>query len=134
MAQETMVKEDLSESMVRAGERLTKKLLDSGMVVNASFWLYMPEANAWRLFIATSEVSKSGPKRVYGEVQQALSQAPEIQPDLGLEDISVVDPKNDMVRLLRAFLKTGDGVIGRRVRGNTVNGHYIDDAFIYRSV
>jgi hypothetical protein len=42
MAEETVVKEMLTQEMVQAGAELTRRLDEAHLAVCASFWLYMP--------------------------------------------------------------------------------------------
>ncbi len=43
-----------------------------------------------------------------------------------------MDADADLVRLLRVALKTGGGLSRIRFSKNVINGHFIDDALIYR--
>ncbi|MBI3325977.1 MAG: hypothetical protein HYZ81_04640 [Nitrospinae bacterium] len=130
MAEEALVmtKETLTKEMIQAGAELTRRLDAAGLVVSASFWLYIPEANLWRLLIVSPEVSTAGPKKVYQKIQSVLPQIPEI----ALQDISVVEQTNPLVSLLRTAVRTGEGISGIRFSKNTINGHFIEDVYIYR--
>jgi len=132
MAEEVVVKEDLSQAMMRAGAQLTELLIGAGMVVSASLWLYDAEANAWRLLIASPEVRKRGPKEVYGQIRAAIAQMPQGQPGLELMDVSAVDERYATVSLLRHAVKTGENLAAIRFAGNAIRGHLIEDAYIYR--
>jgi len=52
MAEETMVKDILTKEMIQAGADLVRRLDEAHLEVNASLWLYIPDANLWRLVIA----------------------------------------------------------------------------------
>ncbi|MHB0875543.1 MAG: hypothetical protein ACYC5O_05800 [Anaerolineae bacterium] len=134
MVESAMVMSDLSDEMIRAGNWLTAKLVEKGMSVAGSYWLYLPEANSWRLIISSREVSEQGPRAAYGRIQEVLSDKPTEIPDLALEDISVVTDNDPTYRLLRRVVKTGSGIAGIRFSRNVVDGHYIEDAWIYRLV
>ncbi len=129
MAEEAVVKEILTTEMVKAGDELTRSVDKSGMSVSASLWLYLPDSNLWRLILASPEVGKFGPKKVYERIQTILSKTSSI---LELKDISVVEDNNSLISLLRVAIRTGDGISGIRFKSNTINGHYIEDAYIYR--
>jgi hypothetical protein len=51
---------------------------------------------------------------------------------LGLEDIRLTTPDDNIVKLLRQPLRTGQGVSGNRFKGNVIDGILIEDAYIYR--
>ena len=129
MAEEAVVKEILTSEMVKAGTELTRSLDESGMSVSASLWLYLPDSNLWRLTFASPEVGKLGPKKVYERIQAVLSKTSSI---LELKDISVVENDYSLISLLRIAIRTGDGISGISFKSNAINGHYIEDAYIYR--
>ena len=131
MAEEVVVKEILTKEMIEAGAELTGLLDQAPLVVSASLWLYIPESNIWRLIIASPEVRTYGPKKVYQKIQPVLSQILE-KPGIGLKDISVVEDNKPLIALLRMAIRTGDGISGIRFSKNTINGQFIEDAYIYR--
>ena len=57
MAQDTVVKEPLTEAMIRAGAELTRRLDELRWPVFASLWLYLSEGNQWRLMLASPLVA-----------------------------------------------------------------------------
>lgn len=132
MAEEVVVKEVLTKEMIEAGAELTRLLDQVPLVVSASLWLYIPESNIWRLIIVSPEVKTSGPKKVYQKIQPVLSQMLEEKPSIGLKDISVVEDNNPLIALLRLAIRTDDGISGIRFSRNTINGQFIEDAYIYR--
>ena len=132
MAEEVVVKEVLTKEMIEAGAELTRLLDQTPLVVSASLWLYIPESNIWRLIIVSPEVETSGPRKVYQKIQPVLSQILEEKPSIGLKDISVVENNNPLIALLRMAIRTGDGISGIRFSRNTINGQFIEDAYIYR--
>ena len=132
MAEEVVVKEVLTKEMIEAGAELTRLLDQTPLVVSASLWLYIPESNIWRLIIVSPEVETSGPRKVYQKIQPVLSQILEEKLSIGLKDISVVENNNPLIALLRMAIRTGDGISGIRFSRNTINGHFIEDAYIYR--
>jgi hypothetical protein len=132
MAEEVVVKEILTQGMIETGAELTRLLDQAPLVVSASLWLYIPESNIWRLIIASPEVRTYGPKEVYQKIQPILSQILEEKLSIGLKDISVVENNNPLIALLRMAIRTGDSISGIRFSRNTINGHFIEDAYIYR--
>lgn len=74
MAENAVVKEQLTGAMIDAGAELTTKLDEIGLPVTAAFWLFVPEVNEWRLMVASPEVSTKGPRDVYEKIRQAIGQ------------------------------------------------------------
>jgi hypothetical protein len=130
MAEETLVKEHLTEEMKAAGAELTRKLDEANWPVTASFWYFVPNDNQWKLIVASPKLESEGPKQSYEAISHALSTLRRYFHDL--EFISVVTPKNDVVRTLALALNTGPTIAGIRFSKNMINGHYIDDAYVYR--
>jgi hypothetical protein len=50
-----------------------------------------------------------------------------------LSVIGLLDASDDLVRLLKVAIVTGPGVKRIRFSKNVINGHFIDDALIYRA-
>jgi hypothetical protein len=132
MAEETVVKEILTKEMIEAGADLTRRLDEAGLKVSASLWLYIPDSNLWRLIIASPAVRRDGPKKVYRKIQSILTKIPGDASIIPLKDISVVEDNDPLILLLRLPLRTGDGISGIRFSKNTINGHFIEDTYIYR--
>lgn len=132
MAQDSVVKEQLTEAMIRAGAELTRKLDEVRWPVLASLWLYLSEGNQWKLVLASPLVASDGPKKSYEMVQAALATTPAAERTVALSDVGVTDPKDPLIELLRVAVKTGPTVGGIRFTRNVINGHFIEDAYIYR--
>ncbi|PYP85309.1 MAG: hypothetical protein DMF61_17205 [Blastocatellia bacterium AA13] len=99
--------------------------------VEAAFWWYLTESSEWRLVIATRLVDEIGPLRTYAEIQTILSA---IKPPLTLtvQNISVVSPKDERVKVLRKTVRVKGSSTGMRFAHNTIDHVYVDDSFIYR--
>jgi hypothetical protein len=132
MAEETVVKEMLTQEMVQAGAELTRRLDEAHLEVRASFWLYMPDKNLWRLIVASPAVRQDGPKKVYQQIQAILSKMSDQTWKIPLHDISVVEDSDPLIVSLHTSIGTKDGMAGRRFSRDTVNGHFIEDAYIYK--
>jgi len=130
-----MVKPTLVDADMKAGEALLKKLDKIKFDVKAAFWFYMPDSEEWRLIFASPAVDKKGPKEAYEKVQ---SQLPELKEELeqdyelSLQNISVVSPNDDLIKLLKTAVKTGPGVSHIRFARNVIDNVFIEDAYIYR--
>jgi hypothetical protein len=129
MAEETLVKEALTEEMIQAGSALLANLDRSQFFVDAALWLYMAEMNQWRLLLATPEVHLDGPRKAYKRLIQALrNAAAHVSP----QDIAVVDTRDAFIQLLRKAVSI-EGGHGVRFSRNTIDGQFIEDAYIYRT-
>ena len=131
MAQKLVVTESLTNEMIEAGADLVRRLDASPIEIRACLWHFLPEPNVWRLIIASPEVAKYGPRKVYRKIQDVLSDIPEEGPSIGLTDISAVAHDNSLISLLRKAIKTGNGVSGIRFSRNVIDGQYIEDTYIY---
>ncbi len=130
-----MDKPTLVDADMKAGEALLKKLDKIKFDVKAAFWFYMPDSEEWRLFLALPLFDEKGPKKTYEEVQSLLPRLKEeLEQDyeLTLQNISVVSPSDDLIKLLKTAVKTGPGVSHIRFARNVVNNVFIEDAYIYR--
>ena len=132
MVENVLVKEILNESMIKAGEELTRILDQMSWPVTASLWFYFLEENQWKLLLASPSVGKSGPKRAYQSIQEALGKFQQGIPKIGLQDVVVTDESNPLISLMKIAIQTGDGISGIRFSKNVINGQVIEDAYIYR--
>ena len=132
MAENTVVKEQLTEDMIEAGARLTAKLDEVGLSVAAAMWLFMTESNEWRLIFASPELPTAGPHAVYRKIERARQALGEKAAAAPMSAIGLLDPNDQLVQLLRTALKTSGGVSRVRFSKNAINGHFIDDALLYR--
>lgn len=130
MAEETLVKEQLTDEMIQAGAALTRQLDHAGWPVSASLWFFEPDDNEWKLMLASPTVTGSGPKAAYDAVSEALSALNEHLSRL--QHIRVVAPNHPIIRLLATAISTGPTIGGIRFSKNTINARFIDDAYLYR--
>jgi hypothetical protein len=132
MAENTVVKEQLTEEMIEAGAQLTARLDEMGMHVAAAMWSFEPDVNEWRLLFASPDVSTAGPRSVYEKIEAARQALGEQAAAAPLSAIGLLDVEHPLVKLLRMAIRTGSGVPHIRFSKNVINGHFIDDALIYR--
>ncbi|PJB78550.1 MAG: hypothetical protein CO095_00435 [Armatimonadetes bacterium CG_4_9_14_3_um_filter_58_7] len=133
MAKEVLVTETLSEQMVAAGLKLVERLDADHAGVAGVFWLFHSEEKRWELTIASPLVVTEGPRKFYKRVFAANQQASAEEYVISLHDIAVTGIDHQIVQLLRLAIDTGVGVSGVRFSRNTVNGVFIEDAYVYRS-
>lgn len=131
-----MVAQSLVDSKIDAGRRLIEELDLSDFRVDAALWLFREESANWRLILASPLFDSHGPKETYRRLQNILAKldyGPHDQSKvIGLSEIQVASPKDELIQLLRVALRTGPTLSGIRFTGNTINGVFIDDAYIYR--
>jgi hypothetical protein len=131
MAENTVVKEQLTDAMIDAGAELTRKLDEIGLPMTAALWKFDPEINEWHLLFASPDVTTQGPIAVYTRIQQALAELKD-KAAVPFSAIRLLDGEADLVKLLRRAVRTGPGVSRIRFSKNAISGHFIDDALIYR--
>jgi hypothetical protein len=131
MADEPLVKEPLTGEMIKAGAELTRRLDEANWPVVASFWSFVPEQNQWKLIFASPKLLSHGPAHAYYTIRLASGALREQFPSL--KQIVVVSPDDEVVRALSLAVDTGWTVSGIRFSHNTVNGRFIEDAYLYRA-
>ncbi len=132
MAEDTVVKEQLTEAMIEGGSLLTEKLDEMGLPVAAAMWLFVSEINEWRLLFASPELPTGGPQAVYrriAEARQALEDKAAATP---MSVIGLLNPNDQLVQLFQAAFQGSAGVSRVRFSENSIDGHFIEDALIYR--
>lgn len=134
MAKNILVTDSLSDSMIKAGAKLVARLDAEQSEVTSAFWLYLSEDKVWKLIIASPLVDSLGPREYYKKIVDANSAASEDEEVISLNDIGVTNPSNQIVQLLTFAIGTGDVISGIRFSRNTINGSFIEDSYIYRSI
>jgi hypothetical protein len=86
------------------------------------------------LILASETVETDGPRKLYEKIQGANRSASEPEETVSLNDIVVSTPKHELISVLAMMIGTGQGISGIRFTRNNINGIYIDDAYIYRSI
>jgi hypothetical protein len=133
MAENTVVKEQLTDEMIEAGAQLTQKLDELGLPVSVAMWFFLSDINEWRLLFASPQSSAEGPRAVYEKIAEARKALGSQAERVPLSAIGLIDTNHQLVQLLRIGLRTGPGVSKIRFSKNVIDGHFIDDALIYRS-
>lgn len=136
-----MGKDELVNKQIGAGGLLIETLDQSEFKVSAAMWFYMPENSEWRLMIASPYVDKNGPKKSYEFIQTILDELPSnVRADLysplsdylSLNNISVVGTNDELIKLIRMAIRTGQTISQIRFTKNVINNVLIEDALIYR--
>ncbi|WP_143301366.1 hypothetical protein [Candidatus Entotheonella palauensis] len=132
MAETTLVKEALTQEMIDIGKELAQQLTKTWISVSAVFWLYSPESNLWRFIVGSPDVKTQGPRRVYQEIQKILTQSSQKYQHIALQDIDVFGPEHPLVSWLKVASKPKKDTSDTRFVRHVVNGHFIEDAYIYQ--
>jgi hypothetical protein len=132
MDKELVVREVLSEQMISVGAKLIERLDQSESKVQAALWLFLPEEKIWKLMIISPLVKTDGPRTFYKRILDANKIAAESESIISLNDVGVADTSIPLFSLLRVAISTGSGIGGIRFSKNTINGVFIEDAYIYR--
>ena len=126
-----MVKDTLTPEMIDAGRALIEQLTAQDLPLSAALWFYFGEQNIWRLILASQIVKTRGPRAMYKKVQSVIHASANEFPNLELSDIAVVSPDDNIITQFRSAIQLG-GIGGVRFSNNTINGHLIEDAFLYK--
>jgi len=126
-----LVKTALVENEIEAGRRVLEAIDASRIAAPASLWFYYPRAEEWRLVIATPLVRQKGLKAAYLQILKALKRT-NLSDDVPLRRISLLDPGDPLIKVLRRLVKTGGQMSNIRLVRGVVNGIPIEGAHIYR--
>ena len=134
MAKDTLVTGDFSDAMRDAGALLLQSLDGDAAGVRSAFWMYFPDLKTWKFIIASEKVDMEGPREFYKRVIKANRNAKAHEYIISLNDIGVSNLKNPIVILIGFVIGTPENAIaGIRFSRSTINGTFIEDAYIYRS-
>jgi hypothetical protein len=143
VAEEVLVKEQLTPDRITAGDELTKRLRrdrDFGLI--CSLWLYTTEANRWKLVVATPVVDNSGPIHAYQLIQGIVADDWLAAWDMHLYNISVLRSSHSLVTALRSLghfeiqeppgpTPTTTVRVPKNISLTRVQDVFIEDAYIY---
>lgn len=133
MDTEVLVSSVINDEMISGGKALLSQLDKSKWQVTAALWFLDADSRRWKLLLASPRVEAGGPKKAYFDILDALAELPKEAPRIALKDVTVLDSKDSLVQLLKSAVSTPPRAIGDvRFSGNTINGHFIEDAYIYR--
>lgn len=124
MAEETLVKDVLTDHMIAAGRALTNALERRGWPFIAAFWLYDWERNRWSLVFASPVVDSKGLMAAYGEILPDIDLTAAA---LEFDAVRLVPPRDRYVRELLELVDRGLHIDGRRIRSGAV-----EDSYVYR--
>jgi hypothetical protein len=130
MAEETLVKETLSDEMKRDGAALTRALDEAGWPVVASFWYYEADYNRWQLTLVSPRVRTDGSRKAYGAVIKALDAIHQSRTNLNF--VRAIAPDHPLVTRLASVIQTGWTIGGIPFYRQAIDGEIVEDAYLYR--
>ncbi len=128
MAKNLLVTDTLSEQMIKAGAKLLERLDAEKAEVKTACWLFLVEEKIWRLLIASPLVSAEGPRKFYQRIMQANQHADSKEEVVSLNDVSATPTEHQIAQVLHSVKSQGI-----RLYRTTIQGHFIDDSYIYRA-
>lgn len=125
-----MAVEPLRPELIEAGEKLLAVLDELGLNVHAAAWLYFPDLEDWRYYVATPLVEEMGRKRVYGLLADALDVigAPE---GMTIFDLHLDGSQGGLFAMLTSMIGMENG---RASFQNCRFNNIPVDAMVYRSM
>lgn len=129
-----MDKKFLVDHDIAVGRALLRQLDEHNIAIDAALWLLDPEAEQWRLVLATPLLKKLGRRETYKRLQPVLKEFLE-RSDLGVDDVTVVSPQDPLIQGLARTVSTpgSPSVSSIRLTGNIIDGRLIPDAHVYRA-
>jgi hypothetical protein len=113
--------------MITIGASLLRLLSERRFPLRAALWLYLCEAEEWRLVLAVPKARAEGKLKLYKQIQSVLAKGSDLLP---LSSITVVDAKDPLVYSAGPAVKVGN-VGGHKFSRGTINGRYFEGAYIY---
>ncbi|MEP6708463.1 MAG: hypothetical protein ABJC05_13130, partial [Pyrinomonadaceae bacterium] len=98
----------------------------------AALWFYETDDERWRFIVGSPEVRIRGANAVYRKIESVLGKIGEGRSVFSLGVIRAVKDVDPLLNLLRIAVRTGPGIHSIRFTRNSVNGHVVEDAYIYR--
>ncbi len=127
MAAPTLVERD-----IRDGETLVRRLDRDRFPVASAFWYFDLEKEKWTFIIASRIVGRDGPRAAYRKLIQSIKRIRKSGYELDSFRVELVKEENQLPSLLRRAVQSGPGIAGIRFTQNTINGFFVEDAYIYR--
>lgn len=131
MAKEFYVGKVMTNDLITLGKQFLQRLETVHKIpITAAFWYYSSEPERWRLVIVTPLVATEGLKKVYLKLLDILDADKQNGYTLPWDCLSLTDENDLYVSLLRT-LPYSDQILEERLSGVSINGHYVEDAYIY---
>jgi hypothetical protein len=131
MAEETVVKDALTQEMIDVGTYLVGEIhKTSDIFINAAFWLYDTETYTWKLFIGSPKVKNIGPRKIYEAIQSVLVKKGMDIYIQYFKDIYVIEDDNPLIKAIESSIVSGSKRFEARLSKSLLNSHFIEDAYV----
>jgi len=127
-----MVKTEPTDHMITAGAEFVRQLDSARLEVIAGLWFYETDEETWRFIVGSPEVRTRGSNAVYRKIENVLGKLGDARSVFSLGVIRAVKDVDPLLNLLRIAVRTGPGIHNIRFTRSSVNGHFVEDAYIYR--
>ena len=122
----------LVDQQIKAGKRLLEELEKSGDVgISAAWWQRTEEPGPWTLYIAASAYNDVGPRETYRRIRDVLA-GNHLDALVDLASISVLDPNDFHVTLLRGSIGDREGFVATGGMSASVGPAHFDNIYFYR--
>ena len=128
-----MVTTLLVDRDIKDGETLLDRLDRDGFPVATALWFYYPDYEKWSLIIASALVRAQGPTEAYKRLLKSMKRIRKRDFHLDSLRIELVKEEDRIPKILRHAIRTGRDISGIRFTRNTINGMFVEDAYIYRA-
>lgn len=125
-----LVGRSFTNEMMEAGSIFVREIERSSLHLHAALWVQPTPDDFWKFVLAFPEVRLEGPRYVYKKLRAISNRISASEFKIGTEIISVVDEKDRFIQMFRGVMRVDGG--GVRFARNSLNGSYIEDAYIYK--
>jgi len=130
MDKEEIIK--LDTSLIEDGKEVIKILDKTDVKPSSAFWFYFSDFKSWRLIISSHYYLGKSSQDCYKDFIDKIKNTNFVRLKIG--DVTLLPSNNDLVNLLKVAIKTEpDSIAGITFTSNTINGVFIEDAYIYRN-
>ena len=127
-----MVKGALLDRHIEAGATLVNELDRRGEHVSSALWYYYPDAEQWRLLLASPSFDAKGSRQAYADLSRLLTELGTAVEGISFDDIKLVLGNDHLVPVLKKIIRA-KGLNKIRMSANRFNGVYVDDMLLYRN-
>jgi hypothetical protein len=127
-----VVKEALLDRHIDAGAAIVSELDRRNQHVTSALWYYYPDAEEWRLLLASPSFESKGSRQSYADVSRLLAEMGASVDGLSVDDVKLVLNNDKFVPLLKKMIHA-EGLNKIRMTANRFNGVYVDDMLVYRN-